>query len=729
MPRFDPRAFGLAASISLLAACAVQKTQPAPVLPQPPVAAQHAFQVQSPNGVRLDNYYWLRDDSRGKPEMLDYLKAENAYYAAMTQHTRALEDSLYTEIIGRIQQDDSTVPAKYKNYFYYTRFEEGKEYPVYARRRGSATGPEQVLLDGPALAQGHDFFQIGSEHISPNEQLVAYAEDTVGRRQFTIRIKDLATGKTLPDELKETPASMAWADDNKTLFYVENDPITLLTVRVKRHVLGTDPAKDPVVYEERDHSFYMGVGRTRDDKYLVIGERSTLSSEVRFIPAGQPKAKFKVLAAREHDFEYEADHIDQRWVIRTNWNAKNFRVMQVDDARAGDKKAWREFVASRSDVFIDEAVPFRNFLVIQERSDGLQRVRVKPWKGGTETFVKSDDADYVAGIGENREEDTDTLRYNYASLITPNTVYDLDMKTGQRELRKRDAVLGGFDPANYVAERVWATARDGTKIPVSLAYRKDFKKDSTAPLYQYGYGSYGISTDPRFSSPRFSLIDRGFVYAIAHVRGGQEMGRAWYEDGKLLKKKNTFTDFIDVTEFLVKEGYVAKDKCFAEGGSAGGLLMGAVANLAPQDYRGIVAHVPFVDVVTTMLDESIPLTTNEFDEWGNPKVTAYYDYMLSYSPYDNVTAQAYPSMLVTTGLWDSQVQYYEPAKWVAKLRAMKTDKNPLLFKINMEAGHGGKSGRFQRYREVAEEFAFVLDQVGFKTPADTASNQPASRPK
>ncbi|HSE11659.1 MAG TPA: S9 family peptidase, partial [Rudaea sp.] len=460
--------------------------------------------------------------------------------------------------------------------------------------------------------------------------------------------------------------------------------------------------------------YYMDVRRSGDDKYIVIDEQSTLSSEMRFIPAGQPKARFRVVAPREHDFEYHADHIEQRWVVRTNWNAKNFRVMQVADGAVGDKKAWREIVAARNDVLIDDIALFRNFLAIEEHSDGLLRVRVKPWKGGAETFVKSDEVDYAAGIGENREQDTDTLRYNYTSLITPNTVYDLDMKTGRRDLKKRDPVLGGFDPANYSAERVWAVARDGTKIPVSLAYRKDFKRDGTAPLYQYGYGSYGASIDPRFSSPRFSLIDRGFVYAIAHVRGGQEMGRAWYENGKLLKKKNTFTDFIDVTEYLVKYGYAAKDKVVAEGGSAGGLLMGAITNMAPQDYRAIAAHVPFVDVVTTMLDESIPLTTNEFDEWGNPKETVYYNYMLSYSPYDNVSAQPYPALLVTTGLWDSQVQYYEPAKWVAKLRTLKTDGNPLLLKVNMDAGHGGKSGRFRRYREVAEEFAFLIDQVGGK---------------
>jgi oligopeptidase B len=709
-----PNALLLASLAALLAACAEQQElpPPPPAGPQPPVASVHPFEVQSANGVRIDNYYWLRDDTRTRPEVLNYLKAENAYYAQMTAHTKELEETLYKEIIGRIKQDDSTVPAKYKQYFYYTRYEQGQEYPVYARRKGSTDAAEQVMIDGNANAKGHDFYQVGGQEISPNEQLLAYAEDTVGRRQFTIRVKDLASGKVLPDQIENTPAAMAWADDNKTLFYVENDPITLLGIRVRKHVLGSSVKNDPVVYEELDHSYYMGVSRSGDDKYIVIDEQSTLSSEIRFIPASQPKAKFKMLTPREHDFEYHAEHIDQRWVIRTNWNAKNFRVMQVDDARVGDKKGWNELVPGRKDVLIDRVAPFRNFLAIEEHSDGLQRVRIKPWRGGPETFVKPDDADYTAEIGENREQNTDTLRYNYTSLITPNTVYDLDTATGKRELKKRDPVLGGYDPANYVAERIWAKARDGAWIPVSLAYRKDFKRDGTAPLYQYGYGSYGASIDPRFSTPRFSLIDRGFVYAMAHVRGGEEMGRDWYENGKLLKKKNTFTDFIDVTEYLVKYGYAAKDKVVAEGRSAGGLLMGAITNMAPQDYRAIATHVPFVDVVTTMLDESIPLTTNEFDEWGNPKETVYYNYMASYSPYDNVTAQAYPALLVTTGLWDSQVQYYEPAKWVAKLRTLKTDKNVLLLKVNMDAGHGGKSGRFQRYREVAEEFAFMIDQVG-----------------
>ncbi len=705
-------------ALGLLVACAgnlARDSKPiAPVaapLPKPPIAALKPYEIKSPNGMRIDNYYWLRDDTRTNPDMLAHLNAENQYYAAMSAHSKPLEDKLYGEIVGRIKQDDSSVPARHRHFFYYTRYLEGSQYPLYARKKDNLVAPEQIMLDGSELAKNHDFFQVASWQISPNEHLLAYADDTTGRRQYTVHFKDLDTGKILPDEIKNTPASMAWADDNKTLFYVENDPITLLTVRVKKHVLGSSNTSDKVVYEERDPSYYMGVGRSGDEKFVMIDEHSTLSSEVRFLPAAQPNGKFRVLLPREHDHEYGADHIGNRWIVRSNWNAKNFRLMQLNDADVGNKQRWHEIVPGSDKVLIENFALFKNYLAIGERSDGLQRILIKPWQSGKESFVKSGEAAYSATLGNNPEQDSDVLRYDYTSLTTPNTVYDIDMQSGQRTQLKRDVVLGDFDANNYVTERVWAPARDGVKVPVSLVYRRGFKKDGTAPLYQHGYGSYGISSDPRFSAAQLSLLDRGFVVAIAHVRGGEELGRQWYEDGKLLHKKNTFTDFIDVSEYLVAQGYAAKDKVFAVGGSAGGLLMGAIANLAPQDYRGIVAHVPFVDVVTTMLDESIPLTTNEFDEWGNPKQTTFYDYMLSYSPYDNVARQAYPPMLVTTGLWDSQVQYYEPSKWVAKLRAMKTDQNLLLFKINMEAGHGGKSGRFERYRETAQEYAFVLDQL------------------
>ncbi len=685
---------------------------PVPAEPVPPVAEIRPYAVESPNGSRIDNYYWLRDDTRADPAMLAYLAAENTYYAAMTGHTHGLEDRLYAEIVGRIKQDDATVPAKDRHYEYWVRYDTGGEYPVHMRRHLGEGQPDHVMLDGNRLAEGHDFFQVSGLRISPDERLLAYGEDLVGRRQFVIHIKDLSTGEILPDALPGASASIAWADDSRTLFYVENDPVTLLTTRVKRHVLGTDPASDTIVYEEKDHSFYMQVGRTGDDRYVTIDLHSTLSSETRFLPAARPDGKFAVLLPRESTHEYEADHIGQRWIIRSNWKAPNFRLMALDDKAVGDKRHWHELVPGSDSVFIGGFELFRHHLAIAERSQGLQRIRIKPWGPGADSYVAVDDAVYTATLGDNREQDTDTLRYSVSSPITPTTVYDLDMGTGARTLRKRDTVPGGFDPALYQTERVWVTARDGTAVPVSLAYRKDTKRDGTAPLYQYAYGAYGLSSDPYFVPARISLLDRGFVVAIAHIRGGEEMGRAWYEGGRLLNKKNSFTDFIDVTYALVAQHYAAADKVFAMGGSAGGLLMGAVANMAPEAYRGIIAKVPFVDIVTTMLDESIPLTTNEFDEWGNPKQAIYYNYMLSYSPYDNIAAKPYPAMLVTTGLWDSQVQYYEPAKFVAKLRATKTDHNPLLFKINMEAGHGGKSGRFQKFRETAEEYAFILDRLG-----------------
>jgi oligopeptidase B len=521
----------------------------------------------------------------------------------------------------------------------------------------------------------------------------------------------LGTGEVLPDRIPGTSASMAWADDNRTLLYVENDPETLLSVRVKRHVLGTDTATDELVYEEPDHSFYMSLERTGDEKYILLHLGSTVSDEVRFVPADRPNAELRVLAPRERDHEYDADHIGGRWIVRTNWQAKNFRMMAVADRDVGRKSRWRELVPHADDVLIRGFALFDDYVAIGERSDGLQRIRIRPWRGEKEFFVRSDEPAYSARIDVNAEQSTRWLRYRYTSLTTPDTVYEIDMKSGERRLLKRQEIPGGFEAESYATERLWAEARDGKRVPVSVVYRKGFERNGTAPLYQYGYGSYGASSDPAFRSSILSLVDRGFVFAIAHVRGGQEMGRSWYDDGKLLEKRNTFTDFIDVTRHLVAHGYVAPDKVVAVGGSAGGLLVGAVANMEPELYRVIVAHVPFVDVVTTMLDESIPLTTNEFDEWGDPKDPAYYEYMLSYSPYDNVEAKDYPAMLVTTGLWDSQVQYFEPAKWVARLRAKKTDRNPLVLHVNMEAGHGGKSGRFRRQRERAMEYAFVLWQL------------------
>ena len=571
------------------------------------------------------------------------------------------------------------------------------------------------MLDVNQLAAGKDFYQVANMQVSPDQQLLAYMEDTNGRRQYTLKVRDLRTGQDLPDQLTGLSGSIAWAKDNKTLYVVKNDPTTLLSTQVLQHKLGNDAASAKLVYEEKDNSFYMGVGNTGDNNYVVIFLSSTVSGEMRVQDAAKPDSAFNVLAPRQRDFQYSAGHINGRWVISTDWNAPNFRLMTVADNDIGDREKWQPLVAHDDKVFIEDFELFNNYLAINERSDGLRRLKVVPWNAPDKAFyVASDEAAYVTAFERNAEQDTDWLRYNYTSLTTPQSVYQLNMKTGEKQLLKETEVLGGFDKNGYKTDRVWATAADGAKVPVSLLYKKDFKRDGSAPLYQYAYGSYGSSMDPSFRSTVFSLVDRGFVYAIAHIRGGQEMGRQWYEDGKLLHKTNTFTDYIAVTDYLVEQGYAAKDKVFGMGGSAGGLLMGAVANMAPQKYRALVAHVPFVDVVTTMLDETIPLTTNEFDEWGNPKQKAYYDYMLAYSPYDQVSKQAYPAMLVTTGLHDSQVQYFEPAKWVAKLRTHKTDSNPLLFKVNMEAGHGGKSGRFSRLTEYAQEYAFILNLLGQK---------------
>lgn len=673
-----------------------------------PVAAQKPYQVKSPHGDRTDPYYWLRDDKRQAPEVLSYLNAENQYYQQYAAKYATLNKQLADEIIGRVKQDDSAVPAVKGDYSYYSRFESGKQYPIFARKP-KAGGAEQIMLDVNKMAEGKDFYQISNYQVSPDQQLIAYAEDTSGRRNYNLKIRDLRTGKDLPDLLTGMDASLAWSADSKALFYIEKDKQTLLGNKVKRHQLGQDNSKDELLYEEKDSSFYMGVGNSADDQFVVIALGSTVSNEMLVLKSDDASGKFRSIAPRQRDFKYEVEHIGNRWVIKTDWNAPNYRLMTVADDQIGDRSRWQPLLAHDPKVFIDSFQLFNDYIAVNERNDGLNKVRIMPWADLTKArYIDSGEPAYVAYTNVNYQQDTEWLRYSYTSLTTPASIYEMNMQTGEKRLLKEQEVLGGFDKNNYQTERVWATAKDGTQIPVSLLYKKGLKKDGTAPLYQYAYGSYGNSSSPSFRAPVLSLVDRGFVYAIAHIRGGQEMGRHWYENGKLLKKINTFTDFIDVTDYLVAEKYAAKDKVFAMGGSAGGLLMGAIANMAPEKYRGILAHVPFVDVVTTMLDESIPLTTNEFDEWGNPKQKAFYDYMLSYSPYDQVKKQAYPAILVTTGLHDSQVQYFEPAKWVAKLRTHKTDKNPLLFRTNMEAGHGGKSGRFSRLTEIADEYAFVL---------------------
>ena len=676
----------------------------------PPVAKVVPERLEKHGDVRVDDYYWLRE--RENPEVIAYLEAENAYTEAVMAHTADLREKLFEEIKARIKQTDLSVPFRLDDYFYYTKTEEGKEYPIYARKKGSLDADEEILIDVNEVAEGHGFTSVPRPAMSYDHNIMAFAADTVGRRFYTIRFKDLRTGEMLDDEIGPVTANVAWANDNRTLFYTRQDPVTLRAYQIYRHVLGTDPAKDELVYEEPDTEFSCYVWKTKSKRYVIIGCSQTLSNEYRFLEADDPAGEFRVFLPREAEHEYNIDHFGDYFYIRTNdGGAENFKLMRTPVAKTG-KANWEEVIGHRDDVLLEDFEVFRDHLVVSERKDGLVQLRLRPWSGEGEHYLDFGEPAYLAYVSTNPEVDTNVLRYGYTSMTTPNSVYDYNMNTREKKLLKQEEVLGGFDPADYVTERLYASARDGVRVPVSIVYRKGLQKNGDNPLLLYGYGSYGYSMDATFSSPRLSLLDRGFVYAIAHVRGGEEMGRHWYEDGKLLNKKNTFTDFIDVTEFLIGEGYTNPEKLFAQGGSAGGLLMGAVTNMRPDLFKGVLALVPWVDVVTTMLDESVPLTTGEYDEWGNPNDEAYYRYMLSYSPYDNVEAKDYPNMLVTTGLHDSQVQYFEPAKWVAKLRAMKTDGNRLLLKTNMEAGHGGASGRYKRYEEIAFQYAFMLDLVG-----------------
>lgn len=704
------RLFSGAAAICIVAACSDQSMNPdAPI---PPDAEQREHIVSAPAGDRSDPYYWLRDDTRQDPELLSLLEAENAYTAAMLEGHRPLIDELAAEMRERIPEEQVEAPYFDDGYWYYTRYEKDGEYPVHARRRGSMDAPEEILLDGNRLGRDETYFRIGGWDVSPDGKRLVWLQDVIGRRQFRMMIRDLGSenGEVVDTGINGV-SSASWSADGSSIFYVENHPETLRSYRVRRHVPdGT--GDDAIVYEESDAAFFSSVGRTRSDRFNYVFLRSTTTTEMRIIDSADPEARLRVFYPRQTDHEYTADHVEGRWVIRTNWQAPNFRIMQVDEAGYADRSAWADVVAPRDDILIQEFDAFDNYLAIAERAEGLRRLRIVEYASGSSEVIEFDEAAYVAQLGRNPEPGTPLVQFAYTSMTTPREVYELDMRTGERRLVNRLEVDGNFDASDYRTRRVWAEARDGTRIPVSLAWHRDTALDGSAPLYQYGYGSYGASTEPAFSSERLSLLDRGFVYAIAHVRGGQELGRDWYEQGRLLSKINTFTDFIDVTDHLVAQGIADPERVFAMGGSAGGLLVGAVANMAPEKYAGIIAHVPFVDVVTTMLDESIPLTTNEFDEWGNPEDPAYYRYMLSYSPYDNVSFTDYPAMLVTTGLWDSQVQYWEPLKWVARLRDRKTDDNPLLLHVNMEAGHGGQSGRFRRLDQTALEYAFVLDRAG-----------------
>jgi oligopeptidase B len=676
---------------------------------KPPMAEKIRKELTIHDRTRVDNYYWLNE--RDNPKVMEYLEAENRYTDSVLGHTKEFQEELYDEMVGRIKQTDTSVPYRLNGYYYYTRYEEEKEHPVYCRKRGSLGGAEEIVLNVNEMAEGHKFYRVAGRNVSPNTKLLAYGVDTLSRRIYTIRFKDVSTGKILDDKIPNTDGSAVWANDNKTVYYTVQDE-ALRPYKIFKHVLGTDASRDVEVFHEADSTFTTYVEKTKSEKYLIIASHSTLSSEYRFLDADDPDGKFKIIQPREKDHEYTIRHYGDKFYIKTNYKAKNFRLVATPVSQT-TKEHWKEVIPHRQDVLLQYIEIFKNYLIVSERKNGLPQIRIIPWEDGEEYYIDFGEETYYSYVSsDNREFDTDVLRYGYTSLTMPLSTFDYNMKTRKDTLMKRQEVVGDFGSNNYHAERHHAVAGDGVRIPISLVYKKGLEKNGNNPLLLYGYGSYGISRDPIFSSERLSLLNRGFVYAIAHVRGGEEMGRQWYEDGKLLKKKNTFTDFIACAEYLIDQNLTNTTMLFAYGGSAGGLLVGAVANMRPDLFKGIVAAVPFVDIITTMLDEKIPLTIDEFDEWGNPRERKYYDYILSYSPYDNVEAKAYPAMLVTTGFHDSQVQYWEPAKWVAKLRALKTDSKSLILHTNLHAGHGGASGRFERHKETALQYAFVLDQVG-----------------
>lgn len=664
--------------------------------------------------TRIDNYFWLND--RENPEVIDYLNTENAYYESMTAHTKNFQNDLYEEMKARIKEDDASVPYFYNGYYYITRFETGQDYPIFSRKKGSLSAAEEILFNCNELAKGHAYFKLGGLSISPDNKFASFGVDIVGRRIYTIQIKNLETGKILDDKIENATGGSVWANDNHTIFYTKQDEVTLRADKVFRHKLNTDSKEDVLVYNETDDTFNVSISKEKSRKYIVIGSGSTLTTEYRILNSDNPDGEFEVFQTRVRGLEYSISHYEDSFYILTNKDkATNFKLMKTPENKTG-KKHWVDLISHREDVLLEDIEIFRNYLVVEERSNGLNHIRIMPWNDEPDYYLPFGSETYNAYTTTNIDFDTDILRYSYQSLGTPSSVIDFNMKTKTKEILKEQEVLGGkFDKENYVEERIWATARDGVKVPISMIYRKGLEKNGKNPLLLYAYGSYGITMDAYFSSTRLSLLDRGFVFAIAHIRGGEDLGRQWYEDGKLLKKKNTFTDFIDCSKFVINEKFTSSKHLYAEGGSAGGLLMGVIINEAPELYNGVIAQVPFVDVITTMLDDSIPLTTGEYDEWGNPNNKKYYDYMLSYSPYDNVQAQHYPNMYVSTGLHDSQVQYWEPAKWVAKLRALKTNDNFLFLDTNMDAGHGGASGRFEALKDLAKEFSFLLDLEKIKS--------------
>ncbi|MEC9274076.1 MAG: S9 family peptidase [Candidatus Neomarinimicrobiota bacterium] len=693
---------------------------------KPPIANKHPHKTFIHGQERVDNYHWIRlsdeqksaKNSEGWPDdqtmrVVNYINKENDYTSNKLKHTEKLQKKLYSEIVGRIKKDDSSVPYFDNGYWYYTRYEKGQEYPIYCRKKESLENMEELLIDVNQWAEGHDYFSLRSLSVSPNNKLLAFSVDTLSRRIYTIKVKNLETGELLGDEINGTEGPVAWANDNLTFFYTLKNKTTLLSENIARHKLGTPQSTDAIVFKENDDSFYIGVYRSKSDKYIIIYNSSTLVSDYHILNADSPRGKFQQFTPREKEHEYSIEHFKDKFYIVTNWNAMNFRLMETSE-NSTEKQHWKEVISHREDVFLNDIDVFSNYLVISERKDGLPQIRIINQNNGKEHYLDFGEEVYSAYTSINLSFDTNLLRYQFSSLITPPSTYDYNMDSRKSKLLKQSEVVGGYDPDKYQSERIYVTVRDGKRVPISIVYKKGMKRNGKNNLLLYAYGSYGSTMDPSFNSNRLSLLDRGFAYAIAHIRGSQTYGRGWYEDGKMFNKINTFNDFIDCSKFLIQNKYTDPNHLFAMGGSAGGLLMGAVVNMAPDLYHGVVAAVPFVDVINTMMDPSIPLTSNEWDEWGDPRKKDEYDYIMKYSPYDNVYKVEYPNMLVTAGYFDSQVQYWEPVKWVAKLREYKSGNNELYLYTNMDAGHGGKSGRFRRYKELALNYAFLIDLAGIK---------------
>ena len=683
-----------------------------------PVAEKQPLKLEKHNDVRVDNYFWMRLSDEQKlaeikdeqtKKVVDYLESENEYYDKVTGYTKDFQANLFKEMKGRIKEDDSSVPYKSNGYFYITRFEIGNQYPIYSRKKETLNADEEILFNVNEYGKGFEYFQLGGLNISPNNKLAVFATDTVSRRQYFLRIKNLETGEIYTDIIQNTTGGSVWANDNKTIFYTKKDPLTLRSEKIFRHVLGTPSSEDVEVYHEKDETFGCYVTKSKSKKYIIIGSFSTLSTEARFLEANNPEGEFIVFQERQLDLEYNIAHYKDHFYLLTNKDgATNFKLMKTPVSKTA-KENWVDVIPHRKDTLLEDFSIFKDYLVLEERNNGLNKIRFKRWDETEDYYLPFDEETYSANVYGDSEFDTEIIRYSYNSFTTPSSVIDFNMRNQTKEIKKQQEVLGDkFDKNNYKSERVWATARDGKKVAISLVYHKNTKLNEQTPLLQYAYGSYGYTIPDSFSTTRLSLLDRGFVYALAHIRGSEYLGRSWYEEGKMLHKKNSFTDFIDCSQFLIDKKYTSAKHLYAMGGSAGGLLMGAIVNMNPELYNGIIAAVPFVDVISTMLDDSIPLTTGEYDEWGNPNSKKYYDYIKSYSPYDNVTEKSYPNMLITTGYHDSQVQYWEPAKWVAKLRELKTDNNVLLLYTNMEAGHGGASGRFEALKETAKDYSFFL---------------------